>query len=168
MNDRLNRSALQHIIKKIITYLISSPLNQVCDMKIDTFWRITHIHSMSHKIRIITILHKQKFSHIFPKFLQILSHFGRSWYEIRAARTVGEMLDQMFCHFQLLKGGGMLIFPKKNTTKFRVSTSRLCARRKWRPNQGSEERKFIKFVRKAVSNNDQEGERILFSLHEKT
>ncbi len=29
------------VIKKIISYLISSQLNQVCDMKIDTFWRIT-------------------------------------------------------------------------------------------------------------------------------
>ncbi len=36
VNERLK------IIKKIIPYLISSQLNQVCDMKIDTFWRITH------------------------------------------------------------------------------------------------------------------------------
>ncbi len=29
--------------KKIISYLISSQLDQICGMKIDTFWRIIHI-----------------------------------------------------------------------------------------------------------------------------
>ncbi len=33
----------EHIIKKIISYLIISQLSQVCDMKTDTFWRITHL-----------------------------------------------------------------------------------------------------------------------------
>ncbi len=34
---------LSNILKKIISYLISSQLNQICDMKIDTFWRIAFL-----------------------------------------------------------------------------------------------------------------------------
>ncbi len=37
MNERLKESAFEPIIKKIILYLISSQLNQVCNMKIDIF-----------------------------------------------------------------------------------------------------------------------------------
>ncbi len=43
MNERLKENAFEHIIKKLISYLISSQLKQVCDMKTDTFWRITRI-----------------------------------------------------------------------------------------------------------------------------
>ncbi len=43
MNERLKKRAFQHIIKIIISYLISSQLNRICDMKINTFWRITSV-----------------------------------------------------------------------------------------------------------------------------
>ncbi len=42
MNGRLMDSAFQHIIKKVISYLISSQLDQACDMKTDAFRRIIH------------------------------------------------------------------------------------------------------------------------------
>ncbi len=41
MKERLNEGAFENIIKKIILYLISSQLIQVCDTKTDTFWRTT-------------------------------------------------------------------------------------------------------------------------------
>ncbi len=45
MNEWLKQGAFWRIIKKIISYLISSQLDQVCDMKIDDFASqgITHI-----------------------------------------------------------------------------------------------------------------------------
>ncbi len=36
MNERLKESAFKHIIKKNISYLISSQLKQICDLKIET------------------------------------------------------------------------------------------------------------------------------------
>ncbi len=51
MNERLKKNAIiEHIIKKIISYSISSQLNQVCDMKIDTFWRITRMKTVFSRV----------------------------------------------------------------------------------------------------------------------